>query len=237
MLSILPLALAAAVYPTLLVGVVVMLTRPDPRRLLAAFRFGGVLVSVTCGLIIVFVLKGTISASRQRSASPKIDLIAGILSLVLAIGLWARRNGRRPGDRKPPAAYPTSDSLSCADNPRGSDHPSFTGRMLARGSLKSAFAAGMILNLPGIWYLIALKDIAQANHSAVTDVLLILLFNAIMFLIVELPLIGYLVRPDETKARVERFRIWLGDYNRVIAAAAALVIGFYLVIRGIVRLH
>jgi hypothetical protein len=236
MLSILPLALAAAVYPTLLVGVVVMLTRPDPRRLLAAFRFGGVLVSVTCGLIIVFVLKGTISASRQRSASPKIDLIAGILSLALAIVVWARRNSKRPGDRKASAANPTSDSWSPADNPRESD-PSFTGRMLARGSLKSAFAAGMILNLPGIWYLIALKNIAQANYSAITDVLLILLFNAIMFLIVELPLIGYLVRPDETKARVERFRTWLGDYNRVLAAAAALVVGSYLVIRGIVRLH
>lgn len=118
MLSILPLALAAAVYPTLLVAVVVMLTRPEPRRLLEAFLFGGVLVSVTSGLIIVFVVKGTISTAHQRSASPKIDLIAGILSLALAIGLWARRNTGRVGDQRTSATHRMSDSLSRADNPR-----------------------------------------------------------------------------------------------------------------------
>ncbi|MGZ4286700.1 MAG: hypothetical protein ACXVW5_21095 [Solirubrobacteraceae bacterium] len=41
MLSILPLAFAAAFYPTLLAGVIVMLTRPAPRPLLVGFLLGG----------------------------------------------------------------------------------------------------------------------------------------------------------------------------------------------------
>ena len=56
MLTILPLAFAAALYPTLLAGVIVILNRPTPKPLLVGFLLGGLLISVTAGLIIVFVL-------------------------------------------------------------------------------------------------------------------------------------------------------------------------------------
>lgn len=84
--SILPLALAAAVYPTLLAGVIVLLAREKPAPLLAGFLAGGVLVSVAAGLIIVFALNGAVSTKNQSSASPTIDLVAG--SFVLAGVLW-----------------------------------------------------------------------------------------------------------------------------------------------------
>ena len=41
MLTILPLAFAAAVYPTLLAGVVAILSRPEPKPLLIGFLGGG----------------------------------------------------------------------------------------------------------------------------------------------------------------------------------------------------
>ena len=235
MLSILPLAFAAALYPTLLAGVIVMLSRPAPRPLLVGFLLGGLLVSLTSGLVIVFVLKGAVSASRQHSASPKIDLIAGVLSLVLAGVVWWRRDTGRLGDRETPAAYHASHEQAPARKSRRS-HRSITKRMLAHGSPKAAFALGLILNLPGIWYLVALKDIAQAKDSAVTAVLLILLFNAIMFLLVEVPLIGYLISPEGTRARVQGFQAWLAANARLVATAVALAIGAYLVIRAIVEL-
>ncbi len=236
MLSILPLAFAAALYPTLLAGVVVMLTRPAPKPLLVGFLFGGALVSVTSGVIIAFVVKGAISPSHQKSASPKIDLIAGALSLVLAGVLWRRRDAGRPGQRKTSVTSHTSNGQAAAAHNSRHSHESITKRMLAHGSPKAAFALGLILNLPGIWYLVALKDIAESNDSGVTAVLLILLFNAIMFLLVEVPLIGYLISPEGTRARVERFQGWLGAHARLVAAVAALVIGAYLIIRAIVAL-
>jgi Sap, sulfolipid-1-addressing protein len=235
MLSILPLAFAAALYPTLLAGVIVMLSRPAPKPLLVGFLLGGLLVSVTSGLIIVFVIKGAISTSHQKSASPKIDLIAGVLSLLLAGVLWLRRDVGRLGERKTSAAEPTSNGPGPAHRSHRSHEP-ISKRILAHGTPKAAFALGLILNLPGIWYLVALKDIAKANDSAVTAVLLILLFNAIMFLLFEVPLIGYLVSPEETRARVERFQIWLSEHARLVATVAALVIGVYLIIKAIVEL-
>jgi hypothetical protein len=56
-----------------------------------------------------------------------------------------------------------------------------------------------------------------------------LLFNAIMFLLVEVPLVGYLISPEGTRARVERFHTWLGEHARIVAGA----VGVYLVIKGI----
>lgn len=234
MLSILPLAFAAALYPTLLAGVIVMLTRPAPRPLLLGFLLGGLLVSVTSGLIILLVVNGAFSTSRQNSASPKIDLIAGILSLALAAVLWARRNAGRLGQRKTSATEQTSATAGQSQKSRRS-HVSITNRMLAHGSPRAAFALGLILNLPGIWYLVALKDIAKDNDGAITALLLILLFNAIMFLLVEVPLIGYLISPEGTTARVQRFHAWLGEHARLVATAAALAIGVYLIIKSILE--
>jgi hypothetical protein len=45
--SIIPLAIAAAVYPTLLAGVILLLGRDNPAPLLAGFLAGGVLISLT----------------------------------------------------------------------------------------------------------------------------------------------------------------------------------------------
>jgi Sap, sulfolipid-1-addressing protein len=235
MLSILPLAFAAAVYPTLLAGVIVMLSRPAPRPLLIGFLLGGLLVSVTSGVIIVFVVHGAVSLSRQNSASPKIDLIAGILSLILAVVLWTRRDVGPLGRRKTHAGERANNGEHHGRTSRRS-HQSITNRMLSHGSPKAAFSLGLILNLPGIWYLVALKDIAKANDGAVAAVLLILLFNAIMFLLVEVPLIGYLVSPEGTKKRVERFHAWLGANVPLVATGAALAIGLYLVTEAIVHL-
>jgi hypothetical protein len=193
------------------------------------------LISVTSGLIIVFVLKGAVTTSNLNSASPKIDLIAGALSLLLAVVLWLRRGahgvlGRR---KKSGPEKPSSDRDSTRS---GRSHTSLTKRMLAHGTPRAAFALGLILNLPGIWYLVALKDIAKGKHGSITAVLLILLFNAIMFVLVEVPLAGYLISPEGTRARVQRFHTWLSENATLVATAAATAIGVYLIVRALIEL-
>jgi hypothetical protein len=232
MLNIVALACVAAPYPTLLAGVLVMLSTPDPKPLLLAFLLGGDFVSVTTGLLIVFVVKGVVWTTHQNSASPTIGLIGGVLSLVLAAVLWSRRDRGRLGQRKRASLDRTTQHGMPASAPKKSRN-SITKRMLAHGSPKAAFALGLILNLSGIWYIIALKDIAKDNDGVVTAVLLILLFNAIMFMLIEVPLIGYLISPDTTKARVQRFDPWLGQHARLVAARAAATIGAHLIVKTI----
>jgi hypothetical protein len=220
--NIILLALAAAVYPTLLAAVIVLLARQKPARLLSAFLAGGMLISITAGLIIVFALDGAVSTSNQKSASPTVDLIAGILSIILAAVLWKRERDRHGPPREAPA--------------KDKDGPSWTQRTLGKGSVWAAFGAGLILNLPGIWYLDALKDIAEANEGGGITILWILVFLVIMFALAELPLIGYAVDPDGTRVRVQRFQSWLSVNGLILARWAAALIGAYLTITGIAGL-
>ena len=72
----------------------------------------------------------------------------------------------------------------------------------------------MVLNLPGPFYLFALADIVEGNYSTVEAIILVVIFNLIMFMLAELPLIGYLINPEQTQDRVERFSGWLENHGR-----------------------
>jgi hypothetical protein len=219
--DIIPLALAAAVYPPLLAGIIVLLARDKPVAMLAAFMAGGMLVTFVLGLLIVFVLGDWLSTKSQNSASPVVDIVVGVLSLVVAAVLYRRIRERERGVVRA--------------SKKQKEGPSRTQQMLNEGTPWAAFAAGLILNLPGIWYLDALKDIAQTNPSVTTVIVEILVFIVIMFVLAELPLIGYMVAPEATQVRVAAFQAWMSRNGRTVGMWAAALIGAYLTIKGIVN--
>jgi hypothetical protein len=219
--SIIPLALAAAVYPALLAGIIVVLARDEPVTMLAAFTAGGMLVTFVLGVLIVLVLGDALSTHSQNSASPIVDIVIGVLSLVGAALLHRRIREHERG------------VVSASEKKK--DGPSRTQRMLSEGTPWAAFAAGLILNLPGIWYLDALKEISRANLSTATVIANILGFIVIMFSLAELPLIGYLIAPQATKLRVAGFQTWMSRNGRTVGMWAAALIGAYLTIKGIVN--
>ncbi len=90
-------------------------------------------------------------------------------------------------------------------------------RILARGSLKLTFVLGVALSLPGALYLVALKDIAEANPGTAVSVALVIAYNLIMFSLAEIPLLGYAVAPERTQAIVNEANAWLGDHARQVA--------------------
>jgi hypothetical protein len=219
--SIIPLAFAAAVYPALLAGIILVLARDEPVTMLAAFTAGGMLVTFVIGLLIVLVLGDALSTHSQNSASPIVDIVIGVLSLVGAAMLHRRIREREQG---------------VVRASKKKDGPSRTQKMLAEGTPWAAFAAGLILNLPGIWYLDALKEIARGNLSTAAVIVNILVFMLIMFSLAEVPLIGYLISPAATQVRVARFQASMSKNGRTIGMWAALLIGAYLTIKGIINL-
>ena len=70
-------------------------------------------------------------------------------------------------------------------------------------------------------------------HRLPTQLLLILGFSLVTYLVVEVPIIIYAVRPDATAARVEAFSAWLGTNKIQAAAAAAAVVGVVLIVKGL----
>ena len=225
MAEIFLLAVAAAFYPTLLAIVILILSRPRPVRLLAAYLAGGMLVSIGIGCVIVFVLEG-VGPPGKRTVDPTVDIVVGTASILVA---WMLRTGR---DLGPARLKERRERARVA----GKRRDPWTTRALSHDSVAVAFALGIVLDLPSIWYLVALKDISEANNPAAVDVLLIVAFNLIMFVLIEVPLVAYLVAPERAAAAVRGFNAWLHANARQIGVIIAGGVGLYLVIRGVVAL-
>src|SRR5262245_46453543 len=208
------LALASMVWPALVAVVVVALASPQPVRLLSVFLVASLLTTVTIGLVIVFVLRGSSLFSGSRPTfGPVVDLVAGAVALVA--GLVVRSGGRN--EAKDPG-------------------PTWTERTLSRGA-PLAFVAGVVLNVaPGVFPFVAMKNIAELDYSPAASAALVVGFYLIMFLPAEVPLGCYLVAPARTAVEVGRFNSWLARNVRRIAAITLFVVGAYLVVRGIVGL-
>lgn len=93
MAHIVLLALAAAVFPTLIACVAIMISRTEPRRLLVAFYAGGVIVSVSAGVVVLsfFNDDSPVVGSTSSNPSPATSIIAGLLSLLFA---WLMASSR-----------------------------------------------------------------------------------------------------------------------------------------------
>jgi hypothetical protein len=217
------LAVASALWPTLIAIVILALTRPNPARLLLFFVLGGLLTTIGMGLAIVFLVQGSQIVSGSRPpADPILDLTVGLLALVVAF-LAHRREGRPAPVPKKPESKP-------------SDAPSWSARLLERGAF-FALVLGIVINvMPGFFYLVALKDIAEGDYSSAEVVVLVIVFCLLMFALVELPLVGYLVAPAKTGERVDGFNAWLRTNKIRLVRIIATVIGVYLVVRGTIAL-
>src|SRR3954453_22184956 len=202
MAHIVLLAFAAAIFPLLIACVAIIISRPEPRPLLLAFYAGGLLVSLIGGVALLSVFNSGDSALGNSSSDPNpaTSIVAGLLALVFS-WLLVSSTGRERLSRwraRGKEAEPAS--------PKG---PSWAERRLSEAGAAVAFTVGAAINLPGPFYILALGDIAQGDYSAAQSAALILLFNAIMFLLLEVPLVGYMIRPEQTAEQVARLSAWL----------------------------
>jgi hypothetical protein len=221
-LNVVVLAVGAAVSPTILAVVIVVLHRPQPRRLLAAYLAGGLLTSIAVGIAIVTSLSELdVVSGSSPAADPIVNFTIGFLSLLVAYVLASDRDAGFSERRREKKASK-------------SQRDPWSERVLSRGTAPIAFAVGVALNLPGAFYLVALKDIAQAQSSLGNQVAAIVVFNLIMFVLAEVPLLGYSFAPGGTQARVEQLNEWMARNARQIVIVVATTIGLYLVARGVV---
>jgi Sap-like sulfolipid-1-addressing protein len=219
------LAIGAAVFPTLIACVAVMISRPEPRGLLLAFYLGGLISSVTSGIVVLahFTNGNAVLGSTTSSPSPGTSIVAGLVSLLLA-WLMASTRGHRLLDRwrsRHPRRHEKKQG------------PSWAESHLNRANASVAFVVGAAINLPGPFYLLALGDIATGGYSTAEQLGLIVLFNAIMFLLVEVPLIGYLVQPEQTAERVASFATWLNANGLRVMGWLVGTVGIGLIVQGL----
>jgi hypothetical protein len=219
------LSLVAAANPTLLAAVTVMLFLENPKRLLLGYLAGALLVSLTIGFVIVFVVHDSgATETAQSSLSPSMDIALGAIFLLVAYVLGSGRDERLKARRKA-----KKEESGTEDAVKG---PSKAEQLLGRGDARIAFALGVVFTLPGVAYLAALHDLQQLEYGAAVEILVILGFNIMLLVLLEIPLVGYLLAPERTVVEVQRFRTWLTRSSRRIAIVGAAGIGVILLARG-----
>jgi hypothetical protein len=217
-------SLIAAANATLLAAVTVMLFLPSPKRLLLGYLLGGLLVSLTIGFVIVFsVHQSGATSTAQNSISPAMDIALGLILLIVAYVLGSQRAELRRERKKKEKAGVEKE-------------PSRVERVLGRGSARVTFLVGMALTLPGVSYLAALHKLDELNYGTVPTILVILGFNAMLLILLEIPLIGYLIAPERTVVAVQDFKAWLSRNGLRAGIYAAAGLGGLLIIRGLIEL-
>lgn len=219
------LAFLAALYPTLLAATTVMLMLPHPKRLLLGYLLGAAMISVTLGLLIVFTLRHSgLVQTTQTTLGPGADVVLGCLALAIALVLSSGRDERlieRRRERR---------------ETKGPQGPPRWQRALGRGSARTTFVVGALLTLPGATYITALYRIADENLTDPVTVAVVLAFNLIMLILLEVPLLAYAIAPEWTPRAVERFKRALRERGRGWAIRCATIVGILLVARGILTL-
>jgi len=243
---LLSLAQAGSLVVQLLAVVLVILTRDRPKPLLWAFWLSAMVVSVgsSCIALAVFRSNGTILGNTTRTVSPSVYIAVGVIALAVAL-FAATRRGReligRELEKKEKKQKETSEpdpqgSIKARASAKAEDVKAKAEEALNRGSVWVAIGAGVVLGAPSPYSLLAVGHMVRDGYRLPTQLLLILGFSLVTYLVVELPIISYAVRPDATTARVEAFSTWLGTHKIQGAAAAAAVVGVLLIVKGLTAL-
>jgi Sap, sulfolipid-1-addressing protein len=217
-------AFTAALNPTLLAAVTVMLTLLSPKRLLSGYLAGAMLTSLTFGFVLVFTLHGSgASSTSKHTVNPILNIGLGVIILVTVFVVGTGRDTRRQ-------ARSARKREEAKDKP-----PPRWKRQLSKGSARDTFLVGVLLSFPGASYIAGMDTLSKQKIGTFETILAVIAFNLIMLLLLELPLIGYATSPRWTAATVARFNSWLSRSGGRAALIAATVIGIALLVRGAVN--
>jgi hypothetical protein len=220
------LAFFAALNPKLLAIDLLLMENRRPRAMFLCVLIGGLTVGITVGLLDVLVFHLD-AIKAQKSVSAGVDLALGLL--LLAIGALVA-TGRLHGRRKTPV--PAGDKLPAKKEKKDG----WAARALAEPRLGLAMLAGAVCGIPGASYLAGLHILITSKASTANQVIGVILFVLIEFLLTIIPFTFLELRPEATKAALKNAQDWLLGHARRLMAYTAMILGAYLTISALVRL-
>jgi hypothetical protein len=185
-------------------------------------------VALTIGLLDVLTIHAD-AISSQKTASAGVDLALGLV--LVAVGALVA-TGRLHGRRKTPV--PAGDGQP--PKPEKEKKDGWAQRVLAEPRLGLAVVIGALCGIPGGAYLSALHILVTSKSSTANQVVGVILFVFIEFLLIIIPLVFLELRPEATKAFLKNFQDWLAGHARQLLAYTAVILGAYMAISGLVLL-
>jgi threonine/homoserine/homoserine lactone efflux protein len=217
--QILPLAVAVAVSPVPIIGVVLMLATPRARANGPAFLGGWVLGLAVLGTIVLLVSSGAGASSSGQPAHwvSVLKLVLGALLLVVAARQWrGRPRGDEPGEL--PKWMAAIDGFAAA----------------------KAFGMGALLATVnpknGLMTVAAGAAIAQTGIAAGEQAVALAVFIVLGTLGVAAPVAVYFLLGERAAKILDELKTWMSSNNAAIMAVLFLVIGAKLIGDGITGL-
>jgi hypothetical protein len=220
------LAFTAALNPKLLAIDLLLIENRRPRAMFLCVLIGGLTVGITIGLLDVLVFHLD-AIQSQKTVSAGVDLALGLLLLIAGTLVVT---GRLHGRRKTPV--PAGDKVP----EKKEKKDSWAERVLAEPRLGLAMLIGALCGIPGASYLTGLHILITSKASTANQVIGVILFVIIEFLLIIIPFAFLELRPQATKAALSRSQQWLLGHARQLMAYTALILGAYLAVSGLVRL-
>jgi hypothetical protein len=220
------LAFLSALNPKLLALDLLLIENRRPRPMFLCLLLGGMTVALTIGLLDVLVLHAD-AIKHQGTVSAGTDLALGLLLLAAGVLLaTGRLHGRRKAPVRAGGAQP--------EEPEKKD--GWAQRVLSEPRLGLAMLVGALIGIPGASYLTALHNLVTGKSSTATQVIAVIIFVIIDFLLIIIPFAFLELRPEATKALLKHSQDWLLGHALQLMTAIALLLGAYLAISGLVRL-
>ncbi len=220
------LAFLSALNPKLLALDLLLIENRRPRAMFLCLLLGGMTVATTIGLLDVLVFHAD-AIKHQGSVSAGVDLALGLL--LLAVGALLA-TGRLRGRRKAPVPVGGGPP----EKPEKKD--SWAQRVLSEPRLGLAMLVGALVGIPGATYLTALHNLVTGKSSTAVQVLAVVVFVVIDFLLIIIPFAFLELRPEATKALLKQSQDWLLSHALQLMATIALLLGAYLAVSGLIRL-
>ena len=222
------LALTAALNPKLLAIDLLLIENRRPRAMFLCVLLGGLTVGITVGLLDVLVFHLD-AIKSQKTVSAGVNLALGLL--LLAAGALVA-TGRLHGRRKQPV--PAGNIQP--ETPQKEKKDGWAERILAEPRLGLAMLIGAVCGIPGASYLTGLHILITSKSSTANQIIGVILFVLIEFLLIIIPFAFLELRPEATKAFLKRSQQWLAGHTRQLIAYTALILGTYLAVSALVRL-
>jgi len=222
------LAFFAALNPKLLAVDLLLIENRRPRAMFLCVLLGGLTVGLTIGLLDVLVFHLD-AINSQKTVSAGVDLGLGLF--LLAAGALVA-TGRLHGRRKAPV--PAGDGQP--EKPEKEKKAGWAQRVLAEPRLGLAMLIGAVCGIPGASYLTGLHILITSKSSTANQVIGVVLFVLIEFLLIIIPFVSLELWPEATKARLKTTQDWLLGHARQLMAYTALILGAYLAVSALIRL-
>ena len=219
LINILPLALGAAISPTALMGIIILLSISNRPKLQGFGYYIGAII-----LIIIVVILGILLGAGITSVTPKPNPILDSIDILLGIILFLAGIKRIFQAQKSPTRLFHGDDKSKSN------------LVFFIKGVSYGFGLFLINFSTTIIVLEAGKEIGASSVDLIGKLTVVIILTIITLLVCEVPLLMYFAYPEKANNILSKVNKWMQTNGHILMGVVILVIGVYLIWIGLIRL-